>query len=497
LKRRLAWAYVLQFYVAIISIFLMPVYLHRLGAEAFGLVGFFLMAQTWMQILDIGLTPALSREMSRLRAGTISLDAAASRLNALEWVQGALAITVIMLIWSTNDDIAKRWLSAQALSGDTVATCVAWMGVAISLRWLAGLYRGVLVGLEQQQQANVLAATFATLRFVAVVPLLLYVTTAPEDFFAFQMLVSAIELAASAWLAHHHIPTTGIFRSPDIRALQGMLPLVGSMAFLGAMWVTLTQIDKLVLSGILNLRDYGHFTLAVMAASGILILTPPLHQVIQPRLTILYERGERESLVSLYRLLSQLSVVGFVGLGTGIGFFAGSILRIWTGSESVAMAAAPILLWYGLANAVVGMLVMPFMLQFAKGNLRLHVYGNLLMLAMLVPALVMAAQQRGAIGAGQVFFVANSLFLLLWVPLVHRRFLPEVTWREMFSDTMSVAFVVAGILGMAARLLPTGLPAVATLVWCCGAMLLALSSGLLAGRHTRRALFDLLAPGRK
>ena len=78
-------------------------------------------------------------------------------------------------------------------------------------------------------------------------------------------------------------------------------------------------------------------------------------------------------LIELYRLISQLAVVGFVATGWRGCFFRRTNSWIWSGSPEVAQAAAPVLFWYGLANAVVGILVLPFMLQFARGQLRLHV----------------------------------------------------------------------------------------------------------------------------
>ncbi len=496
MKSSISLSILIQGYVTLLGIALMPIYLHYLGPEAFGLVGFFLMAQAWMQVLDMGLTPVLSREMSRFRAGTISLDEAACRIRALEGLQGILALLVVILLWGKSDQIAISWLSANELSIQTVSECVALMGGAIALRWLAGLHRGVLVGLEQQNLVNTIAVAFATLRFVGVVPLLLYVSNAPEHFFGFQLIASSIELIANICLTHYFIPRGGIHWS-DFKVVRSLLPMVGSMAFLSAMWVVLTQIDKLVLSGILSLHEYGYFTLATMAASGVMILVPPLHQVVQPRMTILAERGENEILHSLYGLTSQLSVVGFVGLGGGLGLFSEEILSLWTGSEEIAKSAAPILFWYGLANAAVGVLVMPFILQFAKGDLHLHMRGNLLMLISLVPALIIAAQMWGAIGAGIVYFSANLLFLLIWVPFVHNRFLPEATWSWLFSDTLPLALVVIVTLGIASYLQPTHLSPTITLAWCCCAVLLAMFSGLLTGRHSRRYLLHLFISAHK
>lgn len=484
MKFTLLRAYVAQAYVSLIGIVLMPLYLRYLGAEAFGLVGFYIMLQAWMQILDMGLTPVLSREMSRFRAGALSAREAAVRLRALEIVQGALAMVVGGFLWLVSDWVGRVWFSAGTLSEETIAHCITLIGFAVVLRWLAGLYRAALTGLERPDLVNALSAGFATLRFAGVLPLLMYVSTSPEHFFAFQALASVMELAVFAWIIHRLIPgCSGV--SANRQALAAMLPMVGSMSFLTAMWVVMTQVDKLILSGLLPLKEYGYFTFAVMAASGVLVLVPPLNQVVQPRLVILAARGEEATLLELYRLTSQFGVIAFVALGSALAFFAEPILRIWSGSGEVAAVAAPILFWYGLANAIVGILVLPFMLQFAKGLLRLHVLGNLILLVTLVPALILAAQHWGAVGAGRVFFVTNLLFLLFWVPLVHQRFLPMLTGQWLWRDTLPIALVIWGGIAVAAKALPESLGATQTLAWIALAATVAATMGVAVGDRSR------------
>ena len=45
-----------------------PLYIHYLGVEAWGLVGLMTMLQALLTLLDMGLTPTLSREMARFQA---------------------------------------------------------------------------------------------------------------------------------------------------------------------------------------------------------------------------------------------------------------------------------------------------------------------------------------------------------------------------------------------------------------------------------------------
>lgn len=474
----------------------MPLYLRYLGAEAFGLVGVHVMLQAWISVLDMGLTPALMREMSRFRAGTLLAMEAAVRLRTLEVVLGTLAVAVVGLLWVGSGWVSGTWLSASELPQTVLGRCITLIGLAVALRWLTGLHRAALAGLERQDWVNGLSAGFATLRFAGVLPLLIFISTSPEHFFAYQAGVGALELFAFATIVHRLVPCDVGIRA-DWRVLATMLPMVGSMSILVVIWVVVTQVDKLILSGLLPLNEYGYFTLAIMAASGVLVLVPPLNQVVQPRLTVLAERGDEAALVELYRLSSQLAVIAFVGLGGGLAFFAEPILRIWSGNSEVAQATAPVLFWYGLANAVVGILVLPSMLQFARGKLRLHVLGNLILLVTLLPALALAARYWGASGAGKIYFIANLSLLLFWVPIVHRCFLPALTWRWSLRDTLPIALAMLLCMAVASRLLPASLPVMATLLWIAMAIILAVALGMALGDYLRRYMLSWISEREK
>lgn len=492
LKWKLISTGIVQFYVGIIGIVLMPAYLHYLGSEAFGLVGFYAMLQAWMQLLDMGLTPILSRDMSRVNAGTLSALEASLKLRALEWTLGCMACLAMVLMWLSSDWISQHWLSAVQLDHSVLARSIPLIGCAVALRWLSGIYRASLIGLERQGWVNGLAAGFTTLRFAGAVPLLVFFSTEPEDFFTFQVMVGVIELLTFASIVHWILPSIKLCWRPDFRALGTMLPMAGSMAFLSAMWIVLTQIDKLILSSILPLDEYGYFMLAVMAANGVLILVPPLNQVLQPRMTVLAEQVEQVRFVELYRLISQLSAVMFISVGGGVAFFAEPLLLLWSGSVRIAETAAPILFWYGLANAVVGILVLPFMLQFAKGRLRLHVIGNLILLITLMPALVFAATRWGAVGAGQIFFISNFLFFLFWIPLVHYCFLPSGAWLWSFQEIMPLSMGILTCLALAAQILPSSLSVFSVLVWIGVSIVIAASLGVVLGNRSRRYVWQWL-----
>lgn len=466
----------------------MPVYMRYLGVEAFGLVGFYFMLQAWIQLLDMGFSSTLSREMSLYRAGALDVAVARQRLRSLEWSLGLLALFALTVLMLSKNVIATRWLNFEHLSSSEVADCVEAMALAAVLRWLMGLYRSGLIGLERQMWAIVLSALFSTLKFVGVMPLLIWWSAVPLTFFRYQALVGVLEFLAFVWVMYRALPCVAVNPLPSWNVLRTMLPMAGSMAFMAAMWVFLTQIDKLILSRLLPLKEYGYFTLAVTAAGGVLLIMTPLNQVLQPRMTILASQGRECDLCDLYRQVTQLVTAVCFALGGTLALFAKTVLFAWTGDVQASQAAAPILFWYGLSNALICVLLMPFMLQFAHGYLRLHVIGNIIMGLTLLPLLVFVATRFGGMGAGATLLGANLLFLILWVPRVHRRLLPDMVWTWPLRDVGLVAMPTIGFLVLA-HLLPSFIQNRLISIFMVGVIFLgALLTGLLTGDRSRSIL---------
>lgn len=492
MKQVLIVSYISQAYISLIGIVLMPIYLQYLGIEAFGLIGFFLMLQNWLQLLDLGLSPTLSREMSLYRGGALSATIVLQRLRSLEWLLGLLALTATLLLILCRNWIAMNWLTFQQLSPDEVSICVVAMTVAAALRWLTGLYRASLIGLEWQMWVNGASALFTTFKFIGVLPLIAYFITTPLTFFVYQASIGVLELLIFAWAAYRMLPSAAAGYFPKWDALRAMLPMAGAMAFMTGMWVFTMQIDKLILSKLLSLEEYGYFTLAAMGANGVLMLIPPLSQVLQPRMTILVTQGQNSALSELYRQATQGVTALLVTLGGTLALFAQPVLFAWTGNIHVAQHVAPILLWYGLANILIGLLVLPFMLQFAHGYLRLHVLGNIAWAFILFPALILVALRSGAVGAGKVLFMANLLFLLFWVPIVHRRLMPHAIWQWPLQDILPIALATLLVTWITSLLLPTDSSRLITILLIVASVLLSGSVALLVGSKTRYLVKKML-----
>lgn len=449
LKRNILASYVTQIYVTLVGILILPLYLKYMGAEAYGLVGFFTMLQAWFNLLDMGLTPTVARETARFRGGATDALSYRRLLRALQLIFFTVALVGGGAVLVSSGLIADRWLHVQTLPLAQVHIALQLMAVGVALRWMSGLYRGCISGSERLVWLGGFNAFVATLRFVGVLPVLIWVGHSPTVFFTYQLLVAVVELAGLAAKSYCLFPPVpqgqalGWSPASLFEPIKPVLKFSLSIAFTSSVWVLVTQTDKLVLSKLLPLADYGYFTLAVLAASGVMMISGPISGALMPRMARLQAEGDEAGLIRLYRKTTQLVAAICIPACLLLAFFAEEVLWAWTGDVQAAAQAAPVLRLYAVGNGFLAISAFPYYLQFAKGDLKLHLIGNGFFLVLLIPSLVWATLGYGVIGAGWAWLTSNAVYFLVWVPLVHRRFICKLHSKWLFIDVVPIFLVVA------------------------------------------------------
>ena len=469
-KRNILASYATQIYVTLVGILILPMYLKYMGAEAYGLVGFFTMLQAWFNLLDMGLTPTVARETARFQGGATDALSYRRLLRALQLIFFAVALLGGGAMFLSSGLIADKWLKVQTLPLAQVQSALQLMAVGVALRWMSGLYRGCISGAERLVWLGGFNAFVATLRFVGVLPILIWVGHSPAVFFSYQLLVAIIELVGLAVKAHGLSPAIspgqalGWTPATLFSPIKPVLKFSLSIAFTSSVWVLVTQTDKLVLSKLLPLAEYGYFTLAVLAASGVMMVSGPVSSALMPRMARLQAEGDETGLIALYRNATQMVAAIAIPACLVLAFFAEQVLWVWTGDIQAAKQSAPILRLYSFGNGFLALSAFPYYLQFAKGDLTMHLRGNAIFMLVLVPSLIWATWMYGAIGAGYAWLASNALYFFAWVPLVHKRFKKELHRNWLVQDLASLLLV--GVISVVILYLITPLYSKRTDVFC-------------------------------
>lgn len=425
---------------------MLPMYIHYMGTEAYGLVGFFAMLQAWFMLLDMGLSPTMARETARFKGGVSDTLNLRRLLRALEGVFIVVAVFGAAMMMLGSDYIARSWLKVQHLPMDEVRHAIILMAAIIALRWLSGLYRGAINGFERIVWLSGFNFAVSTARFVLVIPVFIYIGVSPTTFFSYQLVIAVIETAVLIAQTYHLMPKVNMGkRIPwEWEPIRGVLKFSLSIAFAGSLWILVTQTDKLLLSKLLSLSDYAYFTIAVLGASGVGIISGPISGALLPRLTKLVAEGDESGFIRLYRNATQLVAVIGVPTALVLAIFSEKVLWVWTGDAKIAHDVAPILTYYALGNILLAMGVFPYFLQYAKGELKLHLIGSILFAALLLPCLFWATRQYGMVGAGYAWLGTHVLVFFLWLPNVHVHFYKGLHSKWLLNDIMPI-FVAASV----------------------------------------------------
>lgn len=440
MKANIAANFSCQIYSAAIAIITLPLYLKYMGAEAYGLVAFFSTTQAWFQLLDLGMAPTLGRQVARFRGGAISASNLNTFFKIILTISLALSGVGVVSVATFADVIAENWLQVKNLENEKVISSIMLMAPTLGIRFVSSALKSAITGFERIVWLSGLNTFIATLRFVLILPLLAYFSSDPRFFFGYHIVVATIELMFLLIAIHSLTPTSSI-PSPSplakdiaLRELRFAL----SISVTGIIWIFSTQFDKLLLSRILPLDQYGYFMLCASAANGILIVSGPIGAVVVPRLTKLHAESDDNGVVRLYRLTSQISIIATAPLVLLLSVFAIPILTVWTGNEDVADIAHRTLILYTIGNAFLVAASFQYFIQIAHGNLKLHLAVNIIFVAILVPCLYYFTGRYGMVGAGYVWMLTNASLFLLWTPVVHARFLPNIHIAWLTKDVLAI-----------------------------------------------------------
>jgi O-antigen/teichoic acid export membrane protein len=427
---------------ALMGLAFVPVYIRLMGAESYGLVGVFFSIQTMLAVLDLGLSQTLSREMARLSVDRKYAQQMVDTARTLEVIYWGVALGVMAVIAIFSDFIAYRWLNPELLTRKTLQEALWVMAVVIGLRWPVSLYMGGLNGLQRQVSVNVITAVFATLQGVGAITVLWYLEPTVRAFFMWQALVALLQVAVFKIALWKNLQTalTGSF---CLELLKKLWRFAAGMTAISLLSTVLMQMDKILLSKLLSLAEFGYYTFAASVAGVIARLVGPIFTAYYPRFIELVSKDDQPGLIKAYHQGCQLMMITIFPFACTLAFFSREVLQLWVRDANVVAHSSLLVSLLVIGNSLNGMMNLPYALQLAHGWMRLGIYMNIITVIVLAPAIYFSTLRWGAVGAASVWIVLNSFYFLVCVPIMHRHLLLTEMRRWFVSD---VGKIIVGIL---------------------------------------------------
>jgi O-antigen/teichoic acid export membrane protein len=453
-----------------------PVYLHYLGADALGLLGFLTSLQVLASLMDLGLTPMLGREIAQA-LGRRPLRLPVTLVAAVEQTYLVVALSLALALWVAAPWLAVKWLSPGALGVSTVVTALRLGGVAIAFQLFWALYAAGLRALGAHLAANALHGVGQATKLAGSVAVLILLSRSIEAIVAWQA-AAAVGLA----LVFRTFLWRGLSVRPAYhrrawRQLWLRREFVADLTVVLLLGMVLSQVDRFVISWALGLTDLGYYVAAATAAAAITLVMLPVTNTFTPTLARLLAAGDREALAATYHLAAQAvaAVAGPVALTLMI--TPQAVLLAWTRDGQLAQAAAPALRLLAGGTLLNALSAIPFALIVASGRLRVSKWTNVIALAVFVPALWGLAVGAGIVGVALGWPLLNATYVLVWSLTVERSVLSGEWARWWGGDVLrpvAAALVVSGACALLASSVPAARDTPAVVV------MLGLSVGLSA-----------------
>jgi O-antigen/teichoic acid export membrane protein len=405
-----------------------------LGVESYALVGFYSMLYAVFVRLELGLGTTFNREVAQRSNGGTEPQELRDMLRTLEVVYWSMAVAIGCVVASLSPAISRHWLQAQHLRPSEVQHAVLMMGVVMAAQWPISLYEGGLRGRHRQVALNAVGATMATIRGVGALTVLTFVAPSITAFFIWQAVVNVAHSLVLAVLMRQSLAPAAAqarFRRASLRQVWRFAAGVSAVSLLS---LVLMQLDKILLSKLLPLREFGYYTIATAVVGALAIISGPLFETIFPRLSDLVARGDERAIRRLYHAGCQFTAALVFPAGAALVCFALPIVTLWLHDTVTATQTYMLVKLLAVGTTANVLMMLPLALQFAYGWTTLSIYKNVVAIIVLVPALIGLVLAFGVIGAAFSWILLNVGYLCIEIPIMHTRLLRGSARTFYWSD---------------------------------------------------------------
>ncbi|MRX67935.1 Membrane protein involved in the export of O-antigen and teichoic acid [Flavobacterium resistens] len=436
----------------IISVFVfVPFYIKILGIESYAVINFYTVILTIMYFADGGLSATLNREIARNN----NAQYLNNMLFTIERLYIGICAVIVIVIFLFSNFIASNWLNSQTIPANELSIYISLMGVSVAFQLFTTLESSGLMGLEKQVLSNGIQVSSSISRS-ALVFIPLYFFPSLLTFFLWQMAMNILFFFIMRYNLWKFIKlnVVAVF---DKNVLKTVGKFAGGMMLMAIIASLNTQIDKIVISKILSLKEFGHYSLAGVLSQVPELIITPIAVAILPRMVKYTENKEHKELVKLFHvnsfILSVLATTGALVLF----LFTKDFLFIWTRDLLIADSIKNVTKVLLFGGVFLSFQYMPYYLAIANGHTKTNVRLGIIAIIFIIPALIFFVKTFGLIGATFTWLGMNIIAYIYLGYFLIEKFLKSEFKKWLLIDTL-IPLVVAVCIGCIAYYLTLNLP---------------------------------------
>lgn len=409
---------------AVAAFVFLPLYLHALGPEAFGLVALFTTLQISLTVAFTGWTKALRREFARDENSLPNGHGRRATLASFQVIYafGAIAILLVGILLAYL--LSRHWLQYDSLSQDVVTIAISLISASIAVQLLARAFQSALHGMQHQVPAVMAEVSWSLARAVLAVVAARVFDNSVIAFFCGFLLCDVLYmtvLRVGLGFALRSSPLEP-WRFRDVKRLRRLASFSSGLTVIALAHLLNTQTDRVFISRILGLDALGAYNIA--AALGLLpvVASTGLAVTAFPIFVRDFSNNNIDAVKRSFHLFSTLTTL----LGTGIASFLivyrDELLTFWIRDpDLVGQASIPSI---GLiaGGYFLALQQIPYEYLLARGISRINVVMSLLCIPWSLVITPVAVEYGGLPGASLSWAMLMGLTTLGYLGFVMKHF---------------------------------------------------------------------------
>jgi O-antigen/teichoic acid export membrane protein len=437
---RLFLSYLSNFYAAIAGLLCVPIYYKLLGPLDFGFVSYFLLFFPLLPFLDLGIGSTLMRQTSLYRSNALTVKTFGELLVGVQIAAYSIALSAFAATILYCFVVMPAIKPVEPGVAGANSSVFLLLIIGFILKWLGNLYRSCISGLEKLEWLSWFNIGSTTLRYFFVLLVMEFFGFSAFIFLLGQAVISLAELSILIFKLRGSIPLyfAGTQLSKAYAQVRGVLRFSSTLGIGGAVWVLAAQTDKVYLAHKLNLVDYGHFSMAVLLAGGVSMISSPINYVLLPRLSMLHAAQDMPNYIATYRKMTQIVTIIAGSAACVLWFFAEDVLWVWTGKQNLLADYALTLGLYSIGNFFLALSIFGHYAQISIGNLRYYMSAVVFFGCGLLALLAIFTTNNLATGAGLAWVTINAVYLFGWTSFLHMKLLPQLAVKWVVFDILQI-----------------------------------------------------------
>ena len=403
LGKNTIWNLIGQAAPALAAVFTVPILIHGLGTERFGVLTLIWLIVGYFSIFDLGLGRALTQLLAD-RLGRDDHDAVAPLVWTAMGLMAALGLlgTGIAAIVAPN---VQHALKAPASLRVETLDSIYLLALSIPLVVSTAGFRGILEARQRFDLANMVRLASGVFTYVGPVLALLF-SPSLVPITAVLVLGRLATWVAYLMMCIHELPKLRERVAFQRDYVSPLLKFGGWMTVSNLIGPILVYLDRFLIAAILGAAAVAYYVTPFEIVTRLLLLPWALSGVLFPSLasSFVQNRGRSGRLFSLGIRASGLSLFPFVLLVIA---FAHEGLALWVG-EPIASHSTSVMRWLAIGVFVNGIVQVPFSTIQAVGRPDLTAKIHLIELPLYLPTLWWMAHHQGINGAAIAWMVRGA-----------------------------------------------------------------------------------------